>query len=47
VPVERTDTAETLAARVQQAERGLLVEVLAELASGKRNLAAGHPGHTP
>lgn len=39
VPVEAGDTEATLAARVQRAERALLVEVLAEVASGKRKLA--------
>ncbi len=38
VPVETGDSEATLAARVQQAERALLVEVLAEIASGKRQL---------
>jgi phosphoribosylglycinamide formyltransferase 1 len=38
VPVERSDTVETLAARVQQAERAQLVKVLGEFASGKREL---------
>jgi phosphoribosylglycinamide formyltransferase-1 len=40
VPVEAGDTEASLAARVQQAERALLVEVLAEIASGKRKLPA-------
>ena len=40
VPVEASDTEASLAARVQQAERALLVEVLAEIASGKRKLPA-------
>ncbi len=40
VPVERDDTDETLAARVQAAERALVVEVLADVASGKRPLPA-------
>jgi phosphoribosylglycinamide formyltransferase 1 len=43
VPVERADSIETLAARVQQAERALLVSVLAELASGKRALPMRSP----
>lgn len=43
VPVEPADTVETLGARVQRAERALLVQVLAELASGKRELPAAHP----
>jgi phosphoribosylglycinamide formyltransferase-1 len=38
VPVETGDTEETLAARVQQAERALLVDVLADIASGRRRL---------
>jgi phosphoribosylglycinamide formyltransferase 1 len=38
VPVEPGDDPRTLAGRVQQAERGLLVEVLAEIASGRRQL---------
>lgn len=40
VPVEAGDTEMSLAARVQRAERALLVEVLAEIASGKRKLPA-------
>jgi len=44
VPVEAGDSEGTLAARVQQAERALLVEVLAEIASGKRALPAARPG---
>jgi phosphoribosylglycinamide formyltransferase 1 len=40
VPVEAGDTEASLAARVQQAERALLVEVLAEIASGERKLPA-------
>ncbi len=40
VPVERSDTVETLAARVQRAERALVVKVLAEFASGTRKLPA-------
>lgn len=43
VPVEAGDTEATLAARVQHAERALLVEVLAEIASGKRTLPAARP----
>jgi phosphoribosylglycinamide formyltransferase-1 len=43
VPVEPFDSPETLAARVQSAERELLVGVLAELASGARTL----PGQGP
>ncbi len=43
VPVERSDTVATLAARVQQAERALVVQVLAEFASGKRPLPAKRP----
>jgi phosphoribosylglycinamide formyltransferase 1 len=42
VPVERPDTVDTLAARVQQAERRLLVKVLGEFASGKRELPVPH-----
>ena len=38
VPVEHADCVETLAARVQEAERALLVRVLGELASGERAL---------
>ncbi len=38
VPVLPGDTPESLAARVQSAERALLVEVLAEVAQGKRSL---------
>jgi phosphoribosylglycinamide formyltransferase 1 len=41
VPVEPGDTGETLAARVQQAERALLVQVLAEVADGRRPLPLG------
>jgi phosphoribosylglycinamide formyltransferase-1 len=47
VPVEAGDTEATLAARVQQAERALLVEVLAEIASGKRQLPGGPPPPHP
>lgn len=43
VPVEREDTEETLAARVQQAERALVVQVLAEIGCGERQLPGGHP----
>lgn len=43
VPVEAGDTESSLAARVQQAERALLVQVLAELASGKRPLPGARP----
>lgn len=43
VPIEAGDSEATLAARVQQAERALLVEVLAEIASGKRSLPAAPP----
>jgi phosphoribosylglycinamide formyltransferase-1 len=43
VPVEPGDRPETLAARVQCAERELLVGLLADLASGARAL----PGHGP
>jgi phosphoribosylglycinamide formyltransferase-1 len=38
VAVEPADTAESLAARVQAAERALLIGVLADLASGKTSL---------
>ena len=38
VPVEPADTPEQLAARVQAAERGLLVEVLGDIATGRRRL---------
>lgn len=38
VPVEGTDSAETLGARVQAAERAMLVEVLTDIASGRRRL---------
>jgi len=38
VPVEAGDDEASLAARVQQAERALLVDVLAEIASGRRKL---------
>jgi len=41
VPVEPADSVETLSARVQQAERALLVRVLGELASGTRALPVG------
>jgi len=43
VPVEAGDSEATLAARVQQAERALLVEVLADIASGKRPLSPARP----
>jgi folate-dependent phosphoribosylglycinamide formyltransferase PurN len=43
VPVQATDTVATLAARVQQAERALVVRVLAEFASGQRALPARGP----
>ncbi len=43
VPVEADDTEASLAARVQEAERALLVEVLAEIASGKRPLPGTRP----
>jgi phosphoribosylglycinamide formyltransferase 1 len=46
VPVEREDTEETLAARVQEAERALVVQVLADVASGKRQLPGGHPSRS-
>jgi phosphoribosylglycinamide formyltransferase-1 len=38
VPVEPTDTPETLAERVQARERSLLVEVLGRIADGRRGL---------
>ena len=38
VPVEAGDTEASLAARVQQAERALLIDVLAEIAGGRRKL---------
>lgn len=44
VPVEAGDTEDTLAARVQQAERALLIEVLADIASGRRQLPGVRPG---
>ncbi|MGH8260188.1 MAG: phosphoribosylglycinamide formyltransferase [Steroidobacteraceae bacterium] len=48
VPIEAGDTETTLAGRVQQAERVLLVEVLADIASGKRPLAPpGRPRRDP
>lgn len=43
VPVETGDTEAALAARVQQAERALLVQVLADIASGKRRLPGMRP----
>jgi phosphoribosylglycinamide formyltransferase-1 len=43
VPVEPADTPETLAARVQQRERVLLVEVLRDIATGKVRLPGGKP----
>ena len=43
VPVERPETAQALAARVQQAERALVVRVLAEIASGGRPLPLAAP----
>lgn len=43
VPVEPGDTPERLAARVQRAERELLVEVLAGVADGRRRLPAYGP----
>ena len=41
VPVRAGDTVESLGARVQAAERALLVQVLGEIASGERVLSAG------
>jgi phosphoribosylglycinamide formyltransferase 1 len=46
VPVHAGDTVESLAARVQGAERALLVQVLGEIASGQRPLG-GEPAVTP
>ena len=43
VPVEAGDDEASLAARVQQAERALLVDVLAEIASGRRKLPPRRP----
>ncbi len=43
VPVEHGDTVATLAERVQQAERALVVQVLADIASGARRLPAKQP----
>jgi phosphoribosylglycinamide formyltransferase 1 len=40
VPVQAGDTVESLSARVQAAERALLVRVLGEIASGQRALGA-------
>lgn len=48
VPVEAGDTAETLAARVQACERGLVVRVLGQIAQGEyalEGLAARQPPH--
>jgi phosphoribosylglycinamide formyltransferase-1 len=42
VPVQPKDTSHTLAARVQQAEREMLVRVLAEIASGKSQAVPWH-----
>jgi phosphoribosylglycinamide formyltransferase 1 len=44
VPVHTGDTVESLAARVQEAERALLVQVLREIASGQRSLGGGRGG---
>ncbi|MGH8226546.1 MAG: phosphoribosylglycinamide formyltransferase [Steroidobacteraceae bacterium] len=41
VGVREADTADSLAARVQQVERALVVRVLAEIASGERPLPLG------
>lgn len=41
VDVREADTADSLAARVQQVERALVVRVLAEIASGERTLPLG------
>lgn len=43
VPVEAGDTEATLAGRVQHAERALLIEVLADIASGRRQLPGAPP----
>jgi phosphoribosylglycinamide formyltransferase 1 len=43
VAVEPADTAETLAARVQRAERALVVDVLAGIASGRLTLPMEQP----
>lgn len=43
VPVEAGDSEATLAARVQQAERTLIIRVLAEIASGKQPLPLARP----
>jgi phosphoribosylglycinamide formyltransferase-1 len=40
VPVEPGDTPETLAARVQECERTLVVDVFRDLSTGKRALPA-------
>jgi phosphoribosylglycinamide formyltransferase-1 len=48
VPVAEDDTPETLAARVQQCERGLVVRVLGQIAQGQyalEGLAERHPPH--
>jgi phosphoribosylglycinamide formyltransferase-1 len=47
VPVEEGDTPETLAARVQQCERGLVVRVLGQIAQGQYALEGLAPRHQP
>jgi phosphoribosylglycinamide formyltransferase-1 len=47
VPVEPTDTPETLAERVQRHERSLLVEVLGDIAVGRLRLPAAEDGAPP
>jgi phosphoribosylglycinamide formyltransferase-1 len=47
IPVHLDDTAETLAERVQTAERALLVEFVGEFASGARTLPTLGGGDTP
>jgi len=46
VPVEAGDTPETLAERVQQAERAQLTQVLAQIAAGRRRLPGLAPGRS-
>ena len=48
VPVEAADTPETLAARVQACERGLVVRVLGQIAQGQfalEGLSSRRPAH--
>ncbi|HTY48964.1 MAG TPA: formyltransferase family protein [Steroidobacteraceae bacterium] len=47
VPVQRQDTPRSLAARVQAAERELLVEVLGRIAALSQEAAAGHAAANP